>query len=82
MVIQTGNVPMPGSRRRGYPFARGYRVRFIAQLASNAGTRMQSIAAQRFLVEEHSSDVIVALVQAVSIAGGCANVRHVASRLR
>jgi MFS family permease len=47
--------------------SRVYRDLFIAQLASNIGTWMQSVAAQWFLVEKHSSDVIVALVQTASL---------------
>jgi len=46
---------------------RVYRDLFIAQLTSNIGTWMQSVAAQWFLVEQHSSDVIVALVQTASL---------------
>jgi MFS family permease len=44
-----------------------YRNLFIAQLGSNIGTWMQNVAAQWFLVEKHSSDVIVALVQTASL---------------
>jgi MFS family permease len=44
-----------------------YRSLFIAQSASNIGTFMQGVAAQWFLVEAHSSDVIVALVQTASL---------------
>jgi MFS family permease len=40
---------------------------FIAQLGSNVGTWMQTVAAQWFLVERHSSDVIVALVQTATL---------------
>jgi MFS family permease len=47
--------------------SRVYRSLFIAQLGSNIGTWMQSVAAQWFLVEKHSSDVIVALVQTASL---------------
>jgi MFS family permease len=47
--------------------SRVYRNLFIAQLASNIGSWMQSVAAQWFLVEQHSSDVIVALVQTASL---------------
>jgi MFS family permease len=46
---------------------RVYRNLFIASFASNIGTWMQSVAAQWFLVEKHSSDVIVALVQTASL---------------
>src|SRR6201996_4000690 len=46
---------------------RVYRNLFIASFASNIGTWMQSVAAQWFLVENHSSDVIVALVQTASL---------------
>ena len=44
-----------------------YRNLFIAQVVSNLGTWMQSVAAQWFLVQEHSSPVIVALVQTASL---------------
>jgi MFS family permease len=44
-----------------------YRDLFIASFVSNIGTWMQSVAAQWFLVEMHSSDVIVALVQTASL---------------
>jgi MFS family permease len=44
-----------------------YRNLFIAQFVSNIGTWMQSVAAQWFLVEAHSSAVIVALVQTASL---------------
>jgi len=47
--------------------SRVYRNLFIAQFVSNIGTFMQSVAAQWFLVEKHSSDVIVALVQTASL---------------
>jgi len=47
--------------------SRVYRSLFIAQFGSNIGTWMQSVAAQWFLVEKHSSDVIVALVQTASL---------------
>jgi MFS family permease len=47
--------------------SRVYRNLFIAQFGSNIGTWMQSVAAQWFLVERHSSDVIVALVQTASL---------------
>jgi MFS family permease len=47
--------------------SRVYRSLFIAQLASNIGTWMQTVAAQWFLVEKHSSDVIVALVQTATL---------------
>jgi MFS family permease len=46
---------------------RVYRNLFIASFASNIGTFMQGVAAQWFLVEKHSSDVIVALVQTASL---------------
>jgi MFS family permease len=46
---------------------RVYRSLFIAQCGSNIGTWMQSVAAQWFLVEKHSSDVVVALVQTASL---------------
>jgi MFS family permease len=44
-----------------------YRSLFIAQFGSSIGSWMQSVAAQWFLVEKHSSDVIVALVQTASL---------------
>ena len=44
-----------------------YRDLFIAQFVSNIGTWMQSVAAQWFLIEAHSSAVIVALVQTASL---------------
>jgi predicted MFS family arabinose efflux permease len=44
-----------------------YRDLFIAQCVSNIGTWMQSVAAQWFLVEKHSSPTIVALVQTASL---------------
>jgi MFS family permease len=46
---------------------RVYRSLFLAQFGSNIGTWMQTVAAQWFLVERHSSDVIVALVQTASL---------------
>jgi MFS family permease len=46
---------------------RVFRDLFIAQFVSNIGTWMQSVSAQWFLVEEHSSAVIVALVQTASL---------------
>nr|WP_155765900.1 MFS transporter [Mycobacterium colombiense] len=46
---------------------RVFRALFIAQFASNIGTWMQIVAAQWFLVEARSSDVIVALVQTASL---------------
>src|ERR1700744_3605985 len=44
-----------------------YRNLFIAQFASNIGTWMQSVAAQWFLVEGHSSPTVVALVQTATL---------------
>jgi predicted MFS family arabinose efflux permease len=44
-----------------------YRDLFAAQFVSNIGTWMQSVAAQWFLVEKHSSAVVVALVQTASL---------------
>ncbi|SPM42865.1 MFS family permease [Mycobacterium numidiamassiliense] len=46
---------------------RVYRDLFVAQFVSNIGTWMQSVAAQWFLVEAHSSDTVVALVQTASL---------------
>ncbi|MBW0013274.1 MFS transporter [Mycobacterium sp.] len=45
-----------------------FRGLFVAQFVSNLGTWMQGVAAQWFLVELHSADVIVALVQTASLA--------------
>src|SRR6202021_1563357 len=44
-----------------------YRNLFVAQLVSNIGTWMQTVGAQWFLVEHHSSATIVALVQTASL---------------
>lgn len=44
-----------------------YRVLFIAQLVSNIGLWMQTVGAQWFLVERHSSATVVALVQTASL---------------
>src|SRR6202451_1477570 len=44
-----------------------YRNLFVAQLVSNIGTWMQTVGAQWFLVEHHSSAPIVALVQTASL---------------
>ncbi|OBK33481.1 MFS transporter [Mycobacterium sp. 1245111.1] len=44
-----------------------YRNLFIAQLVSNVGTWMQTVGAQWFLVEHHSSATVVALVQTASL---------------
>jgi MFS family permease len=44
-----------------------YRNLFVASFVSNIGTWMQSVAAQWFLVEKHSSDTVVALVQTASL---------------
>jgi MFS family permease len=44
-----------------------FRYLFIAQFVSNVGTWMQSVAAQWFLVEQHSTATIVALVQTASL---------------
>jgi MFS family permease len=46
---------------------RVFRALFIAQFVSNIGTWMQLVAAQWFLVESHSSDVVVALVQTAGL---------------
>src|ERR1700753_4455271 len=46
---------------------RVYRNLFLASFGSNIGTFMQGVAAQWFLVEKHSPDVIVALVQTASL---------------
>ena len=44
-----------------------YRNLFVAQLISNIGTWMQTVGAQWFLVEHHSSATIIALVQTASL---------------
>lgn len=70
-----GSTVMQGRERAdgGQPSAwaplrnRVYRDLFIAQFVSNLGTWMQSVAAQWFLVENHSSADIVALVQTASL---------------
>ncbi|WP_156689537.1 MFS transporter [Mycobacterium sp. Marseille-P9652] len=46
---------------------RVFRSLFVAQFVSNLGTWMQGVAAQWFLVEQHSSATIVALVQTASL---------------
>jgi MFS family permease len=46
---------------------RVFRALFIAQFVSNIGTWMQNVGAQWFLVEKHSSALIVALVQTASL---------------
>ena len=46
---------------------RVYRNLFMASFGSNIGTWMQGVAAQWFLVEQHSPDVVVALVQTASL---------------
>lgn len=46
---------------------RVFRGLFVAQFVSNLGTWMQSVAAQWFLVEDHSSATVVALVQTASL---------------
>ncbi|WP_137293010.1 MFS transporter [Nocardioides dongxiaopingii] len=46
---------------------RVFRILFIAQLVSNVGLWMQTVGAQWFLVERHSSATVVALVQTASL---------------
>jgi hypothetical protein len=58
-----GGQPSPWAPLR----SRVYRDLFIAQFGSNIGTWMQTVAAQWFLVQKHSGDVIVALVQTASL---------------
>ncbi len=50
---------------------RVYRNLFMASFGSNIGTWMQGVAAQWFLVEQHSPDVVVALVQTASLGRRC-----------
>ncbi|SPM36887.1 MFS family permease, partial [Mycobacterium rhizamassiliense] len=58
----------PNAASTGAPLRnRVYRNLFIAQFVSNVGTWMQSVAAQWFLVEDHSSDTVIALVQTASL---------------
>jgi Transmembrane secretion effector len=45
-----------------------YRNLFIAQLASNLGTWMQTVGAQWFLIDKQSSPTVIALVQTASLA--------------
>ena len=44
-----------------------YRNLFVAQLVSNIGTWMQTVGAQWFLVEQHSTATVIALVQTASL---------------
>ncbi len=44
-----------------------YRNLFTAQLVSNIGTWMQTVGAQWFLVQHHSSATTIALVQTASL---------------
>ena len=46
---------------------RVFRILFIAQLVSNVGLWMQTVGAQWFLVERHSSATVIALVQTASL---------------
>lgn len=46
---------------------RVYRTLFTAQLVSNIGLWMQTVGAQWFLVEHHSSATVIALVQTASL---------------
>ena len=67
-VIQGQERADDGQRSAWAPLRSGiYRNLFIAQFVSNIGTFMQGVAAQWFLVEKHSSDVVVALVQTASL---------------
>jgi MFS family permease len=67
-VIQAQERPDGGQPSAWTPLRnRVYRELFIAQFVSNIGTWMQSVAAQWFLVEEHSSADIVALVPTASL---------------
>lgn len=68
MVIQGAQRAGAGQQSPWAPLRnRVYRGLFIAQLASSIGTFMQTVAAQWFLVEKHSSDVMVALVQTATL---------------
>jgi Transmembrane secretion effector len=67
-VIQAQERPDGGQPSAWTPLRnRVYRELFIAQFVSNIGTWMQSVAAQWFLVEKHSTADIVALVQTASL---------------
>jgi MFS family permease len=67
-VIQEQERPDDGQPSAWTPLGnRVYRELFIAQFVSNIGTWMQSVAAQWFLVEKHSSADIVALVPTASL---------------
>src|ERR1700759_2815817 len=60
--------PAPGEASAWAPLKIAiYRNLFIAQLVSNIGTWMQTVGAQWFLVEHHSSATIIALVQTASL---------------
>jgi predicted MFS family arabinose efflux permease len=68
VVMQGQERPGGGQLLAGTPLCnRLYRALFIAQFVSNIGTWMQSVAAQWFLIEEHSSAATVALVQTASL---------------
>jgi MFS family permease len=68
MVIQDQERADGGESSAWAPLRnRIYRGLFIAQVVSNLGTWMQSVGAQWFLIEKHSSAVIVALVQTASL---------------
>src|ERR1700760_481244 len=68
MVIEGQGKGDGGEPAGGAPLRnRVYRNLFLASFGSNIGTFMQGVAAQWFLVEKHSPDVIVALVQTASL---------------
>jgi MFS family permease len=68
MVIEGRELSDSGQASAWAPLHnRVFRALFIAQFVSNIGTWMQSVAAQWFLVEEHSSATVVALVQTASL---------------
>ncbi len=68
MVIETQEQVDGGRSSVWAPLRnRVYRNLFLASFGSNIGTFMQGVAAQWFLVEKHSPDVIVALVQTASL---------------
>src|SRR5262249_49384050 len=68
-AVTEGRVPDDGGKPSAWAPLRSrvYRDLFIAQFVSNIGTWMQTVAAQWFLVEAHSSATIVALVQTASL---------------
>lgn len=68
MVVQARELADDGQASAWAPLRnRIFRSLFVAQFVSNIGTWMQSVAAQWFLIEDHSSATVVALVQTASL---------------